>query len=160
MTSFPPQVLTHPNDTKSEPRKEDSPPCDSTKCSHLCLPVPKPKGNACACPTGLPLLPGGTNCSILPEAELFFALGRGPPMGRMALPPVRFHDTPLTPDGVEHTAALDYHWQKKLLVFVSSHYRMLTHAKHQVIFTTTSIINRIISIMIPLLHRTFSQHSS
>ncbi|XP_043483348.1 low-density lipoprotein receptor-related protein 4 isoform X2 [Leptopilina heterotoma] len=105
-------------------------------CSHLCL--RNPSGYSCACPTGININDDRKTCNVTPTNFLLFATRKT--LERISLDTPEMRSVSLPIDEVHNAFSVDFHWQKKLIVYTDVHLRIIRTVNMFNLSDTKSII--------------------
>lgn len=90
-------------------------------CSHLCL--RNPNGYSCACPTGININDDKKTCNVTPNNFLLFATRKT--LERISLDTPEMWSVSLPIEEVHNAFSVDFHWQKKLIVYTDVNLRII-----------------------------------
>lgn len=115
--------------------------CLDAPCSDLCLRAPPPARYTCACPTGVAMSRDGVTCDKNVTDMLVFATPDG--LARIAVDSLqRFHDVLIEVPGVSKAVAVDFHWERQLIVYADINHRHInTVSMHDWLHPTTVVAN-------------------
>lgn len=92
-------------------------------CSHLCL--RNPKGYSCACPTGITINDDKKTCNVTPTNFLLFATRKT--LERISFDTAEMWSVALPIDDVHNAFSVDFHWQKRLMVYTDVNLRIIRY---------------------------------